>query len=461
MFISRRKNTSIYHIGMISADLCMLYFSILLAAVVRFGITGAISYIHSRIFFLPVNFIIFISIFYLCGLYEFRRFNSYTKIILTVFVAVFLGVLFNFFIFYAGFTLASGRALFALLTFFIFMFVSLTRVVCFFTIQKKIFNRNVIVIGSKGGIDDVLDLLKKHKTSFYTIKGIINDDKNIDDNIRGYPILGGLDSVENYITKRKIDGVIVTSLEPVRHTILKKLRVCRYHGIEVIDLVSLYEELEGQVPLKYIDDEWLFSSLVTYQSFHTRNLKRFVDVIGAIIGLIVLFPVSLLVIVLIKCTSRGPVLYRQKRVGHYGKNFRVLKFRSMIHRAERGVGPVWSANKDPRITPVGKWLRKTRIDEIPQLINILLGDMSLVGPRPERPAFVKELSEKFPFYLERLYVQPGLTGWAQINYPYTSTIEDSKIKLQYDLYYIKHISFLLDCLILLKTATIVVFSKGR
>lgn len=186
------------------------------------------------------------------------------------------------------------------------------------------------------------------------------------------------------------------------------------------------------------------------------------DIMGSLLGLILTLPVCFIAAMLIKFDSKGPIFYKQKRVGRFGKVFRVIKFRSMINRAEKGTGgPVWSQEKDPRITWVGRWLRRLRIDEIPQLFNILVGDMSLIGPRPERPAFVRELSEKISFYPERLYVQPGLTGWAQVNYPYTSNIEQAKIKLQYDLYYIKNVSFFLDCLILLKTLKIAFLGRGR
>ena len=180
----------------------------------------------------------------------------------------------------------------------------------------------------------------------------------------------------------------------------------------------------------------------------------------ALIGFLIAFPIMLLVALAVRLTSRGPVLYRQTRAGKDGANFMLFKFRSMFQDAEAKSGAVWASKNDPRVTPVGRWLRRLRLDELPQLINVLRGEMVIVGPRPERPEFVKVLVEQIPYYQQRLAVKPGITGWAQINHKYGDTIEDTLIKLEYDLYYIKNLNVTLDLYIMFHTAKVMLLSRG-
>ena len=180
----------------------------------------------------------------------------------------------------------------------------------------------------------------------------------------------------------------------------------------------------------------------------------------SVAALLVALPMIPFIVLAVKADSPGPVLFRQIRVGQKGKKFALYKFRTMRNDAEAETGAVWSQENDPRVTRIGRWLRKSRLDEIPQLYNVLRGDMSLVGPRPERPEFISQLSEAIPFYTERHYVKPGITGWAQIKYPYGASVDDSLEKLRYDLFYIKHLSPLLDIFILVETAKVMLFGRG-
>lgn len=463
MFISRRRLGVFYKIWLIIWDALSFYGSVFLAAFIRFDHQKAIEYIRDKDTPLVLSLLFFIVISYLNGLYDFRSFIRYRKIFLTVATSIILGIIVNVFIFYGLFFFAIGRGISILMIFLLFILVLIPRVLYAVTIQMKFLDKRVIIVGNQETIDDAINLIRTNPSTLYNIKGVVvNSKKDKEESFKNCKVLGTIEQIEDIVKKNKIDTIIITSLEPQRQEILKYLRVCRYQGIEIIDIVALYEDLELQVPLKYIDEEWLFSSTGNYRSFYVVRLKRFLDIMWAILGLLLTWPICLIVAILIKLDSKGPVFYRQKRLGRYGQPFRVIKFRSMIHHAERGLnGPVWAKENDNRVTRVGYWLRKTRIDEIPQLINVLLDQMSLVGPRPERPSFVKELSLKIPFYQERLYLQPGLTGWAQINYPYTATIEETKNKLQYDIYYIKHVSLILDSLIILKTLKIVLFGRGR
>jgi exopolysaccharide biosynthesis polyprenyl glycosylphosphotransferase len=222
----------------------------------------------------------------------------------------------------------------------------------------------------------------------------------------------------------------------------------------------VYEKYTGKIALENLRPSWLIFSEGFKKSRGQRVVKRTMDVVLAAIGLVLAAPLILIVAMLTKLTSRGPVLYRQDRVGQHGRVFKVLKFRSMREDAEKETGAVWAARNDSRITPFGGFLRQTRIDELPQLWNILCGQMSLVGPRPERPEFVADLTQQIPFYGQRHTVRPGLTGWAQVRYTYGASVEDAMEKLQYDLFYIKNLSASLDLFILAKTIKTVLTRKG-
>jgi exopolysaccharide biosynthesis polyprenyl glycosylphosphotransferase len=235
----------------------------------------------------------------------------------------------------------------------------------------------------------------------------------------------------------------------------------RLSGIVVEELVTAYERVTDRVPVRFIQDRWLLleQGFSLYSKEVVRKLKRTMDILIALLLLILLWPLMLVAVMLIKKDSPGPAIFKQTRVGEGKKEFTLYKFRSMVQNAETN-GAMWAQKDDPRITQLGHWLRTTRIDELPQLINVLKGDMSLVGPRPERPEFVRDLEQEIPYYYIRHTVKPGITGWAQIMYPYGSTREDALKKLEYELYYIKNMSLLLDVKILCRTIGVMVFGEG-
>jgi len=267
----------------------------------------------------------------------------------------------------------------------------------------------------------------------------------------GIPILGDISRLREFVQAHEVRSLIVaTSLSRELH-LLKVLRPLRYQGMEILDYASYYERSAKEIPLDHIDDEWLMHAAMNASRIHIRNLKRMMDILAAAVGLLLALPIMLLTVIAIRLDSPGPVLFRQKRSGQEGKPYTLYKFRSMREDAETQSGAVWAGKEDPRVTRVGRFLRLSRIDEIPQLYNVLRGEMSLIGPRPERPEFIGELAERIPFYRERLLVPPGITGWAQVNYPYTASIRAARRKVQYDLYYIKHMSLFLDVVIMLRT----------
>lgn len=259
---------------------------------------------------------------------------------------------------------------------------------------------------------------------------------------------------------RGIDRIVVAMEERRGKLPVDLLLSLKNRGVRVQDGNDVYESITGKVPIESIRLSWLLFSPGSHASHLFLIYKRFASVVISIVGLLLSLPLLPFVVLAIKLTSPGRVLYSQNRVGRDDKVFRCYKFRTMRSDAEAISGPTWAEDSDPRVTPVGRLLRKTRIDEIPQLMNVLKGDMSLVGPRPERPEFVAELNEKIPYYHLRHSVRPGITGWAQILYKYGSSVEDAKEKLRYDLYYIKNTSVGLDLLILVNTIKIVLLGRG-
>jgi sugar transferase (PEP-CTERM system associated) len=272
------------------------------------------------------------------------------------------------------------------------------------------------------------------------------------------PLTGAADWVE--IVRRSHASEIVVALEDRRGLPVSQLLQCKTDGIQVIDYQTFCERETCRLDLDELKPSWLIFGSGFARGFFTDLLKRSFDVTVSSALLLVTLPITLITAVLVKLESKGPVLYRQERVGLHGKPFMVLKVRSMRQDAEIGGAPQWAKLRDPRITRVGAFIRKTRIDELPQLINVLRGDMSFVGPRPERPFFVDQLSETIPFYRERHCVKPGITGWAQVNYPYGASLEDARQKLSYDLYYVKNHGLFLDFIILLSTVRVILMQQG-
>jgi len=258
-----------------------------------------------------------------------------------------------------------------------------------------------------------------------------------------------------------IAGLVLANDKPLPSSFISQMMIVRLKGVPILDLADFYEQFLLRVPVSQLKDQWFALS----QGFSLLNrdiewkIKRLIDIIISAIGLVVLFPVIVLIGVLIKLTSQGSVFYIQTRCGHHGDSFRLLKFRTMVVDAERD-GAQWTQPEDPRITPLGRFLRQTRLDELPQMWNVLTGEMSFIGPRPERPDFIEELKREIPYYTLRHLVKPGITGWAQILYPYGASVEDAKNKLEYDLYYIKNYSLALDLYILLSTIRVVLSRSG-
>ena len=272
-------------------------------------------------------------------------------------------------------------------------------------------------------------------------------------------VIGDYAQIFSICREGTVNRIIVALDERRGKFPIEQLLLCRLKGIRVDDGMAFTEDLAGKLSVENLHPSSLIFSDGFKRSSIFKGVKRYVDVLVSTMGLILCFPLATLVAIAIRMDSKGPILYRQERVGEDGKVFTLLKFRTMRMNAEEN-GPAWAGTNDPRITRIGRILRTLRLDEIPQMINVLRGEMSFVGPRPERPFFIEQLRKEIPYYAQRHAVRPGITGWAQIRYPYGASKEDALEKLKYDLYYVKHMSFFFDLMIILETVKIVLLGHG-
>jgi len=453
MYFGRTSRFSVRRMALFVSDVLTILLAVFLSAIMRLGWKIGLEYLGDNLLPLTSVSFVFLLIFYAGGMYEREVITQKlgASFFLPVVVAA-LGLVVTILAFYADFELHIGRGVLFLASLFIAVGSWIARRLLRMALGYGLFSKKTLILGGGREAEDVLALLSAEPNSGYSLYGIVSvEPGDTGAFVRGVPVLGDIASLREYVAAYHVETLVVATPPDKAHTLLHVLRPLRYAGLQILDYVSLYEELGAEIPIDHIDDEWLMHAAMNSSRIHIRQIKRVMDLSASVIGLIVLVPVGVIAAILIKLTSPGPVFFRQKRVGREGRVYTLLKLRTMRQDAEAKTGAVWATAGDRRITPVGRFLRKWRIDEIPQLINVLRGEMSLVGPRPERPEFVALLKQSIPFYQERLMVAPGITGWAQVKFPYATSIEATKRKLQFDLYYIKHMSLYLDVLILLRT----------
>jgi sugar transferase (PEP-CTERM system associated) len=318
----------------------------------------------------------------------------------------------------------------------------------------------VIILGAGNSGRKLYDLLKSK--SDYQVVGFVDDDRSRHETIiDGLPVLGGSDDLINFINKYNVNKVIVCNSKEIGLNTYPKLVEAKFNGVAIYEMPTFYEKIAGKIPVLHISDVWMGYAGIheIKKDIYNINLKNIMDITMAFIGLIITMPLVIMTAICIKMESKGPVIFSQSRMGLNEKPFVLHKFRSMYFNAETK-GAVWTQENDPRITHVGKIIRFLRIDELPQLWNVLKGEMSFVGPRPEQLEFVRQLEKEIPYYMLRHNVKPGITGWAQVNYNYGASIKDALEKLQYDLYYIKNRGFLLDVYIMVRTIRVIIFGIG-
>ena len=342
--------------------------------------------------------------------------------------------------------------------FILYLFVLLWRAVYIFILQRKMFIQNVAIVGTGQLAEEISRELEERLDAPYYICAFVGEE-NPQYNPGKAPVYRSLEEIHHKIMGHKIDQVVVALDDRRGKTPIKELLAYKLQGISIENGINFYEKLTAKILAKKIDPSWIVFSAGFSISKVQLFGKRFFDVLLSLCLLVISFPVMLAASVIVKLESPGPVFYKQERVGQGRRPFNVIKFRSMVKDAEKN-GAVWATANDSRVTRFGSFIRKVRIDELPQLFNVLRGEMSLVGPRPERPVFVEKLKESIPFYDIRHDVRPGVTGWAQVCYPYGASEEDALRKLEYDLYYLKHMSLPLDLYIIFRTIKTVLFAKG-
>lgn len=447
---------------LILGDLLIVNGSIFLAAILRLGLSAGWGYIQSNPWSFILTGLIYIMVFFSTELYDIRKDFKSIGNVMAITLASTSAFVITTLLFYMNWSLRIGRGVFILNGILIILFIIGWRILYSYLLEQPIFKRNVLIVGAGWAGKTISQEINRSQKSGLRMVGFIDDDplkkgKLID----GVPVLGDRYTIDKVIRKNDIDLIVAAITHEKHADLIKALINCSWKGVDIIDMPAIYEQLTGKIPFKHINNMWMLHIAIGKPKLYSRLIKPILEAISALILFILLIPVMVVLAIVIKCDSRGRIFYTQERVGKDGRKFTIMKFRTMVENAESLTGAVYAADNDPRITKIGRFLRKWRLDEIPQLVNVIKGDMGLIGPRPEREVFIREFEEKIPFYTQRLLVRPGLTGWAQVKFPYASSIEQTEEKLQYDLYYIKNMSFILDFVVFLKTIRVVLFGKGK
>lgn len=434
-------------------DIFILYLSLALTLWIRYGYLDQNLW-NRHLWPFSIIFAIWLIVFFINGLYEFKKvrvdFSFYSNLLQNLGINVALAVVF-FYIFSDDFGQMRPQTILLILMAVYATLFFVWRKSFYKLISSRSLGNNLALIGLN---DESLALAEEiiNKPQFgYQLKLIINPDfVTVPEKFQIIPISKNINDLKNEFLKHKIQTVVVVNNPKYAAEVSRYLFENINLKIQYYNLTNFYEKIIGKIPLMLLERNWFL------ENFNSRNKngfeisKRFIDLFFAwFFGLISLILIPFIALA-IKLESKGKIIYQQERVGLNNKKFKVYKFRTMQENAEQN-GAVWASINDARVTRIGKLLRRTRLDEIPQFLNIIIGNMSFVGPRPERPEFVEQLRQEIPFYNERHLIKPGLTGWAQINYPYGASVADAKEKLQYDLFYIKNQSVALDISIILKT----------
>ncbi|MCP5061921.1 MAG: sugar transferase [Ignavibacteriae bacterium] len=417
-----------------------------------------------------VLYIYWLLIFTFVGMYRTWFASSRFDELTTLFKASFIGVFILFTLIFSddavqGVKYSNRFLIFIYWGFFLFL-VGFGRLVIR-SIQKRLLingygRRNAIIVGFNEKAKNIHNTISKYKgLGLDVVAYVAAKDENIGREFNGISVVDNVHNVEKVIQNVNAKELILSLDKHEDDILIEVISKCEDGDVNLKIVPDLYEIISGQARTMQIYGFPLIDIMPQLMPVWEKKVKRFIDISFSFIALFFTLPITIITAILIKFDSKGPIFFKQERTGLDGKDFYVYKFRSMINDAEKKSGPVWSQRNDPRITRVGSFIRKVRIDEIPQMMNVLKGEMSLVGPRPERPYFVNKLSEEIPLYKRRLKVRPGITGWAQVKHKYDETIDDVQTKLRFDLFYIENMSLRMDFKILFRTIFVVLFGKGH
>ena len=448
------------------ADALALFVSVYIGAYARFytevdPLAAAFQSVGDLFPRAMIHSIVVVTTLVSMGLYQAQRrehlVNKLSRLTAGFIIAF---VIFGF-IFYVFPNIYMGRGVFLIASSLSFLFLVIFHYIFTHTVNLEVLKRNVLILGSGEQAAWITKLRRKSDRSGIKIIGYISveNEENI---LQKELLLDSKNSLAEHIKKYEVDEIVVALTDRRDALPLGDLMEARLQGVKIVELVTFLERQQGKIYTNLLNPAWIIFSEGFRQSGFRFFTKRIFDILASSILLFSSSPLFIIAAIIIWIEGKGndPIFYSQIRVGQNNNQFNLLKFRTMRSDAEQEGKAIWASQDDPRITKFGRILRRYRIDELPQIYNVFRGDMSLVGPRPERPEFVDNLSQEIPFYGERHRVKPGLAGWAQMKYPYGSSVQDAIEKLNFDLYYVKHHSLIFDLVILLQTAEVVLWGKG-
>jgi sugar transferase (PEP-CTERM system associated) len=443
----------------------LIAMAVLAAAIVRLGPADALSLVSDASLIwraVLIAVVLQLSLHY-CDLYNLRTLSDRRELLLGLIQALGSASLILAFLYYWVPTLIIGRGVFLVAAVFIVALVAGWRLVFEWLSLRVGPAERLLIVGASGAaIDLARELFERRNQLGVELVGFVDPDpSNVGKTLINPGVIGTVADIPRVVRERRVDRVVVSLADARGKLSMDQLLEMKFRdGVTFDHLASVYEKYTGKIAIENLRPSWFVFSSDFRKGSVFPLVKRAIDLAGAAIGLILTAPLLLILAVLVRLTSPGPAVYHQRRVGRGGREFVLHKFRSMRADAEAETGATWAQQDDPRVTGLGRFLRKARLDELPQLWNVLVGEMSFVGPRPERPEFVTELTKLIPFYGQRHVVKPGLTGWAQVRYDYGNTVDDALEKLQYELFYIKNMSLGLDLLILAETTKTVLLRRG-
>lgn len=415
---------------------------------------------------MPVRGLVFAAMLFLSmaamGLYNGRQRSRLPGLLARVAAGVIMSAMALAIVFYLVPSLHIGRGLFLIALAFAFCGSAVVRMIFDRVVDEEIFKRRVLVYGAGRRAMSLSRLRRRSDRRGFKVVGFVPAEGDDPDCVPAADKIVSDSDLMTLCKEHDVDEIVVAMDDRRRRFPMEQLLQCRLEGVEITDLVTFLERETGKVRVDVLNPSWMIFSEGFRQGRLHSTLERIFDIVASLVLLVAALPVMVLTALAIKITEgpRATIFYRQVRVGQYGRPFQLLKFRSMREDAEQDGKPRWAQKNDSRVTRIGAFIRLTRIDELPQIVNVLRGEMSFVGPRPERPEFVEQLNERIPYYRERHTIKPGITGWAQLCYPYGSTEQDAAEKLQYDLFYVKNHTLLFYLAILVQTVEVIVWRKG-
>jgi sugar transferase (PEP-CTERM system associated) len=451
-------------LSLVVVDGLLIVAAVLIAALIRFGLDNAAQVLDWPVIWraLLVAVVIQLTLHY-CDLYDSRGAHSHRDLVVGLLQALGAASLALGPLYYWIPELVIGRGVVLIASVLIITLILVWRLTFVWLSTRLGPTERLLIVGTSGAaVELARELYERRNGLGVELVGFIDaDETRVGMPVLNPGVIGTIADIPRIVRERDVDRVVVSLADARGKFSMNDLLTMKLNdGVNFDHLASVYERYTGKIAIENLRPSWLIFSEGFRKSTALEAGRRSLDILLAAVGLLLFLPVMLAAAIAVRLNSKGPALYHQRRVGLKGRLFTVHKFRSMRQDAEAASGAIWSQAGDPRVTGVGRFMRRTRVDELPQLWNVLRGEMSFVGPRPERPEFVSDLSEQIPFYGQRHAVRPGLTGWAQVRYSYGGTVDDALQKLQFDLYYIKHQSIAFDLFIILETIKTVAVRRG-